>query len=73
MGITALGDASPTVLHSRVEAKGATTSRALDLDDGTLEVGNSEIDGPVVLQGTSSITCVGAYDDNFTALDATCQ
>ena len=62
-----------TLLHSRAEAKNSADDRALSLFDGTIEVGNSLIDGSVSLGGTSSITCVGAFEDGFTALDATCQ
>ncbi len=62
-----------TVLHSYAEAGNSADDNALSLFDGTIEVGNSLIDGPVSLGGTSSITCVGAFDDNYGPHDATCQ
>lgn len=72
-GIRAETGATVTVLHSRIEATDSPENRALDLNDGTIKVGNSLINGPVSLAGTSSITCVGAFDDNYTPHDATCQ
>jgi hypothetical protein len=38
-----------------------------------LNVGNSQLIGPVDNQNGSTSTCVGAYDGNFQPLDATCS
>ncbi len=39
----------------------------------TTRVGASQLDGGAVFVGGGTFTCVGAYDENYLALDATCQ
>jgi hypothetical protein len=58
----------PQAHNSRIRA-----TTALRVSSGTIRVAASQIDGAVNATSGSTVTCVGAYNANFAALNASCQ
>lgn len=52
----------------------SSSDKSLDIDVGstTVNIGASQIDGTVDNSGGGTLTCVGAYDGSFAALDTSC-
>jgi len=61
-----------TVLVNNSQISGSTNTIYND-PNFTTRVGASQLDGGAVFVGGGTFTCIGAYDENYVALDATCQ
>jgi len=61
-------DSGGTIRINHSVIKGKTN--AVVNGSGTVYVGNTQLDGGVV---SGTLTCVGAYDDNYVALNTSCQ
>jgi pectin methylesterase-like acyl-CoA thioesterase len=72
-GISVCDNASAQIQDSTLFANGSISSYALYVvsDATAVWVANTLLEGTVV--NDSTLTCVGAYDETFTALNTTCQ
>jgi hypothetical protein len=61
---------STATIHNSV-IRGATD--AVSVINSTGRIATSLVDGGISTSGSGTLICVGAYDQSFTALDASCQ
>ena len=70
--VAAIIDSTTTIYSSVVRGTTNVTSAALYIVSSVTRVAASLLEGGVVNAG-STVTCVGAYKQDFTALNAACQ
>jgi hypothetical protein len=69
-GVHSVGSCTVRINHSVIKA---TTNTLRNTSGATTLVGNTQLDGGGVVNSGSTLTCVGAYDENYLALNTSCQ